>query len=148
MPKIEKTITINAPVADVFGYIANPSNEPEWQINLISIRDVTGQGVGQHYRWDFKMAGVLLHGESTVTEFVPNKRYANQSKGGAVSTWTSTFETDNGGTRWTLAVEYTVPIPVLGKIAEAVLVRQNEQGLELSMNSVKDKLEHAEAIPV
>lgn len=147
MPKIEKTIWINAPVPEVFTYIANPANEPEWQINLMSIHDVTGQGVGQHYRWDFKMAGLLLHGESTVTEFVANRRYANQSKGGAVSTWTSTFEAQNGGTQWTLVVEYTVPIPVLGKIAEAVLVKQNEQGLELSMNSVKDRFERAEAIP-
>ncbi len=147
MPKIEKTITIKAAVEEVFAYIANPIHEPEWQINLMSIHDVTGEGVGQHYRWQFKMAGILLHGESTVTEFVPNRRYANQSKGGAISTWTSTFDPHGSGTQWTLAVEYLVPIPVLGKIAEAVLVRQNEQGLELSMNAVKDKLEHPAPIP-
>ncbi len=147
MPRIEKTIVINAPVQDVFAYVANPRNEPEWQINLMSTHDVTGEGVGQHYRWDFKMAGVLLHGESNVTEYIPNRRYQNQSRGGAASTWTSTFEAQNGGTRWTLSVEYSVPIPVLGKIAEAVLVRQNDQGLEMSMQSGKDKLEQAEPVP-
>ncbi len=142
MAKVEKTITINAPVEMVYAYIANPSNEPEWQPNLMSIRDVTGEGVGQHYRWTFKMAGILFDGESTVTEFVPNQRYANQSKGGVVSTWTSTFEPHDGGTRWSLAVEYTVPIPVLGRVAEGLLLKQNEQGAEMAMAYVKAKMEH------
>ncbi len=147
MLRIEKTITIDAPVEEVFAYVANPRNEPEWQINLMSIHDVAGEGVGQHYRWDFKMAGVLLHGESNVTEFVPNRRYQNQSRGGAVSTWTSTFQPQGTGTRWTLTVDYTVPIPVVGKIAEAVLVKQNDQGLGLSMQSVTDTLEQTRPVP-
>ncbi|MGE5138552.1 MAG: SRPBCC family protein [Rudaea sp.] len=147
MLRIEKTITIDVPVEEVFAYVANPRNEPEWQINLMSIHDVTGEGVGQHYRWDFKMAGVLLHGESNVTEYVLNRRYQNQSRGGAVSTWTSTFEPQGAGTRWTLTVDYALPIPVVGRVAEAVLLKQNDKGLELSMQSVKDKLEHPQPIP-
>ncbi len=47
MPRIDRTITSNALVQKVDAFIADPRNEPQWQANLMSIRDVTGEGAGQ-----------------------------------------------------------------------------------------------------
>ena len=141
MPKIENSITINAPVDKVFDYISDPMNQLEWLTSVMEITDVTGSGVGQHWRWKYKMVGVGLQGESTVTEHIPNERRVQQSKGGIVSTWTYSFEPHDGGTKMELVIEYTIPVPVLGKLAEKLVLRRNEREADLAMENIKDKME-------
>ncbi len=141
MAKIEKSITINAPVDKVFAYIEDPMSNPEWLPSLMEVKDVVGQGAGTHFRWTYKMVGLRLEGESTTTEYIPNRRIVTESKGGAVSTWTWTFEPHDGGTKATLVVDYTVPVPVLGKLAEALVLKQNEREADLAMTNIKARLE-------
>jgi len=141
MAKIERSITINAPVEKVFTYIDDPINNPDWLPSYMEVHDVTGSGVGQHYRWAYKMAGLRLEGENTVTEHIPNKRRVVQSKGAVTSTWIFSFEPHNGGTKMKLDVEYTIPIPVLGKLAEKLVLRRNEREADLAMANIKDKFE-------
>jgi len=64
-----------------------------------------------------------------------------ESKGGIVSTWTWTFQPHDNGTRLSVVVDYTIPIPVLGKIAEAFVLRQNEREADLAMANIKERLE-------
>ena len=141
MAKVERSITINAPVEKVFAYIEDPTNNPEWIPSMIEVTDVTGQGAGQHFRWAYKMLGLRLMGESTFTEHILNERIVEQSKGGLVSTWTYTFIPEDGGTRVNLTVEYTIPIPVLGRVAEALVLRQNEREAEFGLATLKATLE-------
>jgi Polyketide cyclase / dehydrase and lipid transport len=51
MPKIIRTITTDAPVADVFAYLADFSNAPEWDPGTESsrARDQDGPRLGQVY---------------------------------------------------------------------------------------------------
>ena len=141
MAKLERSITINAPVEKVFAYIENPMNELEWLPSTIEVKDVNGQGVGTHSRFAYKIVGIRFEGESTITEHVPNKRLVTESKGGIVSTWTWTFQPHDNGTRLSVVVDYTIPIPVLGKIAEAFVLRQNEREADLAMANIKGRLE-------
>ena len=141
MAKVEKTITINAPVEKVFAYIDDPMNEPEWLPSMIEVKDVTGQGVGKHYRWAYKVVGLRFEGESAFTEHIPNERIVDQSKGGIVSTWTWSFEPHDGGTKVNAVVEYTVPVPVLGKVAEALALKQTEREAELAVANIKARME-------
>jgi uncharacterized membrane protein len=141
MVRVEKSIVINAPVEKVFAYINDPTNSPGWSPGLVEVQDVVWQEVGKRFRWTYKMAGLLLHGEMTDIENVPNERIVGRSEGGAVSTWTWTFEPHDGGTKLNLVVEYTIPIPVLGKVAEVLVLRQNERDTELGLANVKDRME-------
>jgi uncharacterized membrane protein len=141
MAKVERSITINAPVEKVFKYIEDPMNNPEWLPSVMEIKDVSGSGVGQHYRWTYKMAGVLLKGETTVTEHIPNERIVSQGKGGVTSTWILSFKTQDGGTMMGLDIEYTIPIPVIGKIAEKIVLKRNEREADLAMSNIKENME-------
>ena len=141
MAKVERSITIKAPVKKVFAYITDPANRMEWVPSTTDIRDVIGLGVGQRWDYTYKMAGISLKGESEVTEFTSNQRYAHKSTGGVVSTWTYTFNPEAGGTRLSLVVEYTIPIPVLGKVGERLAVGRNEREADLAMTNIKEKLE-------
>ena len=141
MAKVERRITIHAPVEKVFNYIADPMNLPEWVPSVMEIKDVSGSGVGQHHRWTYKMAGILLKGETTVTEHIPNERIVSQSKGGVTSTWILSFKTQDGGTMMGLDIEYTIPIPVIGKIAEKIVLKRNEREADLAMSNIKENME-------
>ena len=141
MAKVKRSITINAPAEKVFNYIDDPMNQPEWVPSIMEITDVSGSGVGQHHRWTYKMAGVLLKGETTVTEHIPNERRVTQSKGGVTSTWILSFKTQDGGTMMELDIEYTIPIPVIGKLAEKIVLKRNEREADLAMANIKEKME-------
>ena len=142
METIEKSIIINAPVEKVFDYIEDPMNDPEWMIGMMEVHEVEGlPGVGRHYHWTFKMVGIPLKGQTTVIEHVPNRRTVTESQGGVSSTWAVDFEPEGDGTKLTMKVEYTIPIPVVGKLAEHLISKQNERNLESSMENIKHMLE-------
>ena len=141
MPKVKRSITINAPVEKVFKYIEDPINSPEWIPSTMEATDVSGSGVGQHYRWTYKMAGVMLKGETTCTEYIPNERIASQIKGGITCTWITSFKTQDDGTSMELDIEYTIPIPVLGKLVEKIVLKRNEREADMAMVNVKEKME-------
>ena len=141
MAKVEQSITINAPVEKVFSYVCDPMNQLEWLPSMTDVRDITGEGVGQKFGWTYKMMGISFKGETEVVESVANQRRIIKSTGSIQSTWTWTFKSENGKTVVNLAVEYTIPVPVLGKVAEQLVLRQNKREAALSMTNIKERLE-------
>ena len=142
MAKVEKTIIISAPVEKVFDYIDDPTNQPEIWPNLVEVKDVQRlPNGGTSTRWVYKMAGMRFQGTSEDTERVANQRIVTKTKGGVESTQTWIFQPEAGGTRVSFKVEYTVPIPLLGKLAEAVIVKMNEREAELLLANLKVRME-------
>ena len=64
-----------------------------------------------------------------------------RSKGGVNSLWNWDFKPDDNGTKIDLVIDYTVPIPVLGKIAEALVLKQNIREADLALANIKAKME-------
>jgi uncharacterized protein YndB with AHSA1/START domain len=141
MPKINNSINISAPVEKVFAYVTDLMNSTEWFVGMTEVTDVTGSGVGQHFHWKYNMLGVPLRGEGTVREHVPNERRVTEGKGGITSTWTFTFAPDEGGTKLDLELDYTIPVPVLGKLAEKLVLKRNQREADLSMENLKQRME-------
>jgi uncharacterized membrane protein len=143
MARVETSIVIKAPVEKVFNYLDDPMSNPEWLPGMIDVKDVvqTPDKVGTHFRWTYKMAGMRFEGETTTTEYVANKRIVTKSKGGISSTWTFTFDPHPEGAKLTVAVDYSIPIPVIGKLAESLVLKQNEREANLALTNVKEKVE-------
>jgi len=87
------------------------------------------------------MAGIRLEGSTETTEFVENQRVVTRSKGGIESTITYDFKPEGEGTRLAVEVDYVVPVPVLGKLAEALILKLNEREAETTLANLKDRLE-------
>ena len=92
---------------------------------------------GYSARWVYKMAGMRFKGEGEYTDVVPNHWLVIKTKGGISSTITWTFRSIGNRTRVTLTIEYKVPIPLLGKLAEAIVVKMNEQEADLIMHNLQ-----------
>ena len=87
------------------------------------------------------MAGVRFDGASETTEAIPNKRVVTKSTKGIESTFVWMYEPEGDGTKLTLEIEYTVPIPLLGKLAEAFIVKQNQHEADVMLANLKARME-------
>ncbi len=142
MAKIDKTIIIRAPVEKVFKFMADPYNLPEIWPAMVEIRDVIpNPNGGSNFEWIYKMAGMHFKGASETTEYIPNKRYITRSTRGIESIFCWEYEEIPEGTRLHLEVEYKVPIRLIGKLAEAVILKQNEHEAHNLLHNIKDRLE-------
>lgn len=141
MPRIRKSITINAPVEKVFEYISNPENMLEWQSNVTGIRNVTGHGEGQTWTWDYKMMGLHFTGMAKVTRSRLNFERRVESKGGIEAKWLWEFRPVNGVTQLRWVTDYTIPVPVLGKVGELFILRRNERVARFAMTNIKRRME-------
>jgi len=141
MARVEKSVTVDAPVERVFAYLRDPMSNLDWLPGMIEVTKVSGEGVGARFRWVYKMAGIPLEGQSTALEFVPNERFVTESRSGIASTWTWDFASKDGGTKIDLVVDYVVPIPVLGRLAEALVVKQNERVLDTALENIQSRME-------
>ena len=141
MTIVRKEVLVGAPVERVFAYVIEPTTLADWLPSMVGVQGVIGSGLGQQYEWTYKMAGLLLRGQSTVVELVPNQLAVHQSIGTIGSTWTFMVEPHDGGTALTVEVAYTVPVPVLGRLAEKIAVRRDTRDLESALVNVKETLE-------
>lgn len=143
MAKVEKTITINVPVEKVFDYLVEVTNLPEIWPSMVEVKNVERLPNGaSNFGWVYKMSGVRIEGTTETIEFIPNQRTVTKNKSGIEGTITFTFQPEaGGGAKITFEAEYTVPIPLLGKLAEAVIVKQNEGEAEELLTNLKAKME-------
>jgi len=141
MATMSHSINISAPVEKVFAYVTDPVNAPEWFVGMTEASNITGSGVGKHYHWKYRMVGVPLRGEGTFVEYVPNERAVLETKGGVTGKLTYTFTAHEGGTKLSVETEYTIPVPVLGKLAEKLVLKRNQRESEMGLQNVKERLE-------
>jgi uncharacterized protein YndB with AHSA1/START domain len=142
MANVERSIVIQAPVEKVFGFAADPSHLPEFWTSMIEVKDIQPLANGGHrFRWVYQMAGMRFEGTSDDVEYLPNQRMVQKSKGGIDSTITWTFQPEAGGTRVTFLAEYKVPVPLLGRLAEAMIVKVNEHETEALLANLKARME-------
>jgi uncharacterized membrane protein len=138
---VPESITIHARREDL-----RPHHEADalleiWP-NMEEVKDVqTLPNGGTRFHWVYKMAGMRLEGESEDTEFVANQRVVSHNTGGIESTLTWNFEPKNGDTQVTVETDYHIPIPLLGKLAEALILKMNEREAETILANLKDRME-------
>ncbi len=92
---------------------------------------------GHRARGVYKMLGMRFEGAGECTQIIPPRFFVVETKGGISSTIAWTFRSWENKTRVTLTVEYKVPIPLLGKLAEAIIVKMNEQEADLIMANLQ-----------
>jgi uncharacterized membrane protein len=141
MASHKNSIVINAGVSEVFAYVNEPTTIPDWMTGMIEVRNIVGSGFGQQYDWTYKMVGFHIRGQNVVVEHIPDDRATHQGIGMISSAWTNIVEPHDGGTKLTVTLEYTIPVPVLGKLAERLTIRRNDRDFNTSLLNLKETLE-------
>jgi len=142
MAKIEKSILIGAPVEKVFAFMAEPSNLLEIWPSLLEVRNVQPLPNGGYcYDWTYKMAGMRIEGQAEWTEFVKDQRIVYGNESGIPGTFVWTYRREDGGTRVSVSVEYTIPGAVLARLAEPIIHKMNEHESETILANLKARME-------
>jgi uncharacterized membrane protein len=111
---IEKTITIGAPVNEVFTYWSHPENFPKFMSHVQEVREIDA-GV---YRWKVGgPAGLLIEWDAAITKYDVNKTLAWKSVPGAII-WqqgvTRFTSNPDDSTRIDVKMSYKPPAGLLG----------------------------------
>ncbi len=136
-------IVINRPADEVFAYLSNHANAPEWQSAVIEADKVTEgpTAVGTRVRYVGKFLGKRIETTTTVTAYEPPRYFAFRSVAAPFPfEGTFTLEPQDGGTR----VVYAAQGEIGGffKLAEGVVVGMMQRQNQHELQTLKDLLEH------
>ncbi|MFC1988486.1 SRPBCC family protein [Chloroflexota bacterium] len=138
MPIIGEAATINAPIEKIFNYVGTPSNLPEFWPSLVEVTDIKPVSEGRYEaKYVYKMAGIRFNGTGEYTEAVPNKSLVIVTKGGIKSILTWTFRSQSNRTRVSVVVDYQIPIPLLGRLANIVIESMNKHETTLILANLQ-----------
>jgi len=144
MRRIHRTIDIKAPVGRVWEFLQQPNNLPGVWPHLVAVSNIVPREGGTNdFDWVFKMGGVHFKGHAFVEQARPGEYVRFRNEGGIPSTFVWNYQATALGTRVTVDVEYTIPTPVIGKLAEALVAKGNERDLDALLQNTKERLEYA-----
>ena len=73
--RLEHSLVIHRPVADVFAFVADPDNLPQWQSGLLEVEKLSGDGgVGSRHREVRSLLGRRIEQVLEVTALTPDRR--------------------------------------------------------------------------
>jgi uncharacterized membrane protein len=144
MMKVESSVIIKKPVAQVFSYVLNHENDLKWQggIESMDLDEGSDNVVGSRYTEVRKFLGREMKTTIEVTEITPNAKWAAKViKGPVPYEVTMTYAAVPEGTRVTTFVEGEPK--GFFKLAEGMVASTLEKNLGEDLNRLKSVLESA-----
>ena len=139
----EAKVTINRPVADVFAFVADLTNEPRWHTDILKVRPAPDsparEGLGSTWIVTARFMGRREY-EVEVTGFEPNRRIEYTTRTGPLKpTAACLLEPADGGTLFTRQVQ--IPIQGLHRLAKPMLQRMAPKRQAGFVHNLKHRLE-------
>ena len=145
--RIEESVEIHRPQEEVFEYVADVGNYPEWMAHVLDVRKQAPEPPQQRDRFvvAIKSAGRRFETPYERTVGEAGRRYTDHAVGGPVpdQRWHSAFQEVPGGTRFTRAVE--VNSTGVLKLLEPLQKRAAGRQLKTDLQTLKDVLERRPA---
>lgn len=138
MSIIKATARIDAPIGEVFEYLARPENHVEVMPSLIHIDNVEGRADGgSEGEFTFKMLGMKLEGRFEDVEFVPPERRVYRLSGDVIGSMEYHLRSEGDGTHVELVNDTELSGPaIVGKVTEPITKRY----LKREMGSMAENL--------
>jgi carbon monoxide dehydrogenase subunit G len=145
MYKFEKSVFINRPQQEVFDFVSNPVNSPQWEGGIESSQWATDgpPGVGSMIKVVFKMGLFKMVFEPEITEWDPFNMYSYKgSMLGLQGTSIYRFEAKEDGTQLTMKAE--VEGKGIARLLESMMGKNAEKEDGRSLDALKVLLETSE----
>ncbi len=99
---VEHEVVIERPLEEVFAYVANPANVPEWQAGVVSTTKMSDEPMATGVRWREvrNFLGRRVQGTLEATEYEHGRLFALRTVSGTAAIHVRhLFEPFDGGTR-------------------------------------------------
>jgi uncharacterized membrane protein len=136
MINIETSAVIRHPIEDVFAFVANFENHPQWEMNFQKVKLLvsTPTGVGTTYQCELKLPGQSASSKFEITEYEINRKIAfvGEAAGPAKPKGSFLFESVPGGTKLTLLPrpEFQGLFKLLEPLMAGYVRKQNQEHLD------------------
>ena len=144
MSRVEKSIRINAPADKVFRFAADYEN---WDVFFAGVSDVKPTtektwGDGSKFVYKATIMGIPMPVGTEIHSFVEDEGWRGKSFKGVEHRTQWIFDRVDGGTEFTFAVDYKMPVPILGDILDRLFVKREWEGIvEGSLQNLKGIME-------
>ena len=146
MFEFENSLFINRPPQEVFDFLTNPGNDPQWRSSAVS-GEWTSQdpiGVGSTFNTIDKFLGRKIESTNEITIWDPPNQFGFKTVGGPMPfEATTTLESKENGTQLTLRGQ--AELGGLFKIAEGLAGKQIEKQSLADFDALKLLLEEGKA---
>jgi len=131
MTKIEDSIVIDAPAAEVFAYASDWRRWPEWFEGLSDVRltSKVSRGTGARYAYRARVLGVSVGVETELQDFVEGRGWTGVGTRGMPHRTHWRFDAQGQSTKFTYGLEYRLPPPLLGAMLDALFARREWRGI-------------------
>lgn len=126
---IKKSIIIDASPEEVFDFTGDWRNLPEYQTGIENWKPTTEttRGEGARFSYTTKELGMEFDIETEIIKVTPNEERVWETVSGADIEAKWLFESLNGETKVTYVLDYNLPVPIIGNILDALLVRERRE---------------------
>jgi uncharacterized membrane protein len=138
---VQKTVNINAPVGEVFGFFSRYDSFPQFMHN---VRDVRDHGTGYSHWTVAGPAGVTVEWDAELTEFEPHRRIAWQSVPGSTVDNAGVIqfqENPDGSTKVDIRLSYNPPGGALGHLVAKMFGSDPKSEMDADLLRLKTTLE-------
>jgi uncharacterized membrane protein len=137
---------VNAPIDHVWDINASCERWPEWNVNIIEVKDCPGgrlDRVGSKVTTITRVMGRKIEGTAETTRADKPTAYAQRfaGAGGARGTVEITYQEARGGTDVTVELDYNLPGGLFAGVAEKLLGGSIARDLRHSMDNFKELAE-------
>jgi uncharacterized protein YndB with AHSA1/START domain len=144
MVRFEFTVEVKRPPSEVFAYLTDVANLPEWQSGAIEASADGPVAIGTHISEVRKFLGRRMESTLEVTEYEPDAKFSLKTLSGPVPFEARhTLRAENGGTSLTFVGEGEPG--GFFKLAEPLVARQAERQFKGDFETLKDLLEARQA---
>jgi len=141
--RVEESIEINRPLQEVFDYVSDVGNYPEWMAHALEVLKDSEGPPQQNDRFTVAIKSVGRRFETPYerTSYEAYRQYTDRAVGGPIPNqrWECTFQEVPGGTRLTRAVD--AELGSLLKLLEPLQKRAVERQLRKDLQTLKEVLE-------
>jgi uncharacterized membrane protein len=143
MPVVDKEIVIEAPLEEIFRFVSVPANLPKIWPSLVEIKNekLLPNG-GYRFRWLYKIFGVRLTGTGECVDIAPNLWLSARTYGAVESLNTWTFRSKAGQTRVTMTIDYRIPSPLSGRLAENTIINTANREAEIILTNLRARYDN------
>lgn len=144
MPRVEESVHIDRPVADVFAYVTDPDNQTTIQSNMIEFHSDGPMEKGTRIDGVTRVAGRRVEWTAEVTEFQRDRRVEIRSLDAPMEfhiTWDYAAEGD--GTHLTFTQEIGSLGSFFGRLADPVVTKMYTRDVRGNLENLKVLLEEA-----
>jgi uncharacterized membrane protein len=126
MTRIEKSVIVDAPVHAVFAYASDWRRWPEWfeGVSDLQPKSEITRGTGARYAYRARLMGVSAQVETEVRGFVEDWGWTGVATGGLPHRTQWRFEARGESTKLTYALEYELPVPLLGAVVDSLVLKE------------------------